>query len=77
MKAPPKNHEIPEISAAELARVDWILFGFLTRFGSMTAQMKAFFYSTRQLWNEQTLARKPGGFFVSTGTQGGNQETTL
>ncbi|KAM1866174.1 hypothetical protein ACFX13_009052 [Malus domestica] len=46
-------------------------------FGSMTVQMKAFFYSTRQLWNEQTLARKPGGFFVSTGTQGGNQETTL
>ncbi|KAM0970497.1 hypothetical protein ACFX13_018811 [Malus domestica] len=77
MKAPPKDHEIPEISAAELAGADGVLFGFPTRFGSMAAQMKAFFDSTGQLWKEQTLAGKPGGFFVSTGTQGGGQETTL
>ncbi|KAJ6413102.1 hypothetical protein OIU84_006001 [Salix udensis] len=29
-----------------------------------------------QLWKEQKLAGKPAGFFVSTGTQGGGQETT-
>ncbi|KAG2250030.1 hypothetical protein Bca52824_089658 [Brassica carinata] len=28
------------------------------------------------LWKEQTVAGKPAGFFVSTGTQGGGQETT-
>lgn len=77
MKAPPKDDEIPEISsAAELAAADGVLFGFPTRYGCMAAQMKAFFDSTGQLWKEQKLAGKPAGFFVSTGTQGGGQETT-
>lgn len=76
MKAPPKDEEIPVITAAELTEADGILFGFPTRFGSMAAQMKGFFDSTGQLWKEQKLAGKPAGFFVSTGTQGGGQETT-
>ncbi|XP_022741348.1 probable NAD(P)H dehydrogenase (quinone) FQR1-like 2 [Durio zibethinus] len=76
MKAPPKDPEVPEITAAELAEADAVLFGFPTRYGCMAAQMKAFFDSTGQLWKEQTLAGKPAGFFVSTGTQGGGQETT-
>ncbi|KAK8674047.1 hypothetical protein V6N13_112349 [Hibiscus sabdariffa] len=76
MKAPPKDPEVPIIKAAELAAADAVLFGFPTRFGCMAAQMKAFLDSTGQLWREQTLAGKPGGFFVSTGTQGGGQETT-
>ncbi|KAM7520229.1 hypothetical protein LguiB_019191 [Lonicera macranthoides] len=77
MRAPPKDDEIPEISsAAELVAADGFLFGFPTRYGCMAAQMKAFFDSTGQLWNNQSLAGKPAGFFVSTGTQGGGQETT-
>ncbi|KAK9013006.1 hypothetical protein V6N11_041030 [Hibiscus sabdariffa] len=76
MKAPPKDPEVPIIAAAELAAADAVLFGFPTRFGCMAAQMKAFLDTTGQLWREQTLAGKPGGFFVSTGTQGGGQETT-
>ncbi|POO02589.1 Flavoprotein [Trema orientale] len=76
MKAPPKDPEIPEITAAELEEADGVLFGFPTRYGCMAAQMKAFFDSTGQLWKEQKLAGKPAGFFVSTGTQGGGQETT-
>ncbi|WOK91585.1 putative NAD(P)H dehydrogenase (quinone) FQR1-like 2 [Canna indica] len=76
MKAPPKDPTIPEISASELLEADGILFGFPTRFGSMAAQMKTFFDSTGQLWREQKLSGKPAGFFVSTGTQGGGQETT-
>ncbi|KAG6663276.1 probable NAD(P)H dehydrogenase (quinone) FQR1-like 2 [Carya illinoinensis] len=76
MKAPPKDDGIPEITAAELAAADGLLFGFPTRYGCMAAQMKAFFDSTGQLWKEQKLAGKPAGFFVSTGTQGGGQETT-
>ncbi|XP_021718497.1 probable NAD(P)H dehydrogenase (quinone) FQR1-like 2 [Chenopodium quinoa] len=77
MKAPSKDDSIPEISeAAELAAADGFLFGFPTRYGCMAAQMKSFFDSTGQLWKDQALAGKPAGFFVSTGTQGGGQETT-
>ncbi|KAG7993965.1 hypothetical protein I3843_01G031100 [Carya illinoinensis] len=76
MKAPPKDDGIPEIPTAELAAADGFLFGFPTRYGCMAAQMKGFFDSTGQLWKEQKLAGKPAGFFVSTGTQGGGQETT-
>ena len=76
MKAPTKDEGIPEITAAELVDADGVLFGFPTRYGCMAAQMKAFFDSTGQLWKEQKLAGKPAGFFVSTGTQGGGQETT-
>ncbi|MQM17786.1 hypothetical protein Taro_050764 [Colocasia esculenta] len=77
MKAPPKDPDIPVIgTAAELAEADGVLFGFPTRFGCMAAQMKAFFDETGQLWTEQKLVGKPAGFFVSTGTQGGGQETT-
>ncbi|KAG6508732.1 hypothetical protein ZIOFF_034112 [Zingiber officinale] len=77
MRAPPKDPAIPLISAAELTEADGILFGFPTRYGCMAAQMKAFFDSTGQLWREQKLAGKPAGFFVSTGSQGGGQETTI
>ncbi|XP_073038504.1 probable NAD(P)H dehydrogenase (quinone) FQR1-like 2 [Primulina eburnea] len=77
MQAPPKDDSIPVIgSPDELATADGFLFGFPTRYGCMAAQMKAFFDSTGQLWREQKLAGKPAGFFVSTGTQGGGQETT-
>lgn len=77
MRAPQKDDSIPEIgSPADLVGADGFLFGFPTRYGCMAAQMKAFFDSTGQLWREQKLAGKPAGFFVSTGTQGGGQETT-
>ncbi|XP_010254934.1 PREDICTED: probable NAD(P)H dehydrogenase (quinone) FQR1-like 2 isoform X2 [Nelumbo nucifera] len=76
MKVTPKDVDVPVISAAELVMADGVLFGFPTRYGCMAAQMKAFFDSTEQLWKEQKLAGKPAGFFVSTGTQGGGQETT-
>ncbi|KAL3844855.1 hypothetical protein ACJIZ3_002258 [Penstemon smallii] len=77
MLAPPKDDSIPVIGSPEdLAGADGFLFGFPTRYGSMAAQMKAFFDSTGQLWREQKLAGKAAGFFVSTGTQGGGQETT-
>ncbi|XP_057966534.1 probable NAD(P)H dehydrogenase (quinone) FQR1-like 2 [Malania oleifera] len=76
MKVPEKDDPVPVISAEELVGADGILFGFPTRYGCMAAQMKAFFDSTGQLWREQKLAGVPAGFFVSTGTQGGGQETT-
>lgn len=42
----------------------------------MAGQMKALFDSTGNLWKAQKLAGKPAGFFVSSGSQGGGQETT-
>lgn len=76
MRVPNKDDEIPFISVEQLEEADGFLFGFPTRFGSMAAQMKAFFDSTGGLWKGQRLAGIPAGFFVSTGTQGGGQETT-
>ncbi|KAL7125354.1 hypothetical protein ABFS83_14G111800 [Erythranthe nasuta] len=71
-----KDDAIPIISVEKLVEADGFLFGFPTRYGSMAAQMKAFFDSTGGLWREQKLAGVPAGIFVSTGTQGGGQETT-
>ncbi|XP_016501838.1 putative NAD(P)H dehydrogenase (quinone) FQR1-like 2 isoform X2 [Nicotiana tabacum] len=77
MQVPPKDDTILELpSPLELVDADGFLFGFPTRYGCMAAQMKAFFDSTGLLWKEQKLAGKPAGFFVSTGSQGGGQETT-
>ncbi|GLT52247.1 hypothetical protein SLA2020_255950 [Shorea laevis] len=76
MRVPPKGDDVPVISVDQLVEADGLLFGFPTRFGSMAAQMKAFFDSTFPLWEQQKLAGVPAGFFVSTGTQGGGQETT-
>lgn len=77
MRVPQRAEDVPVMSAAaELAEADGVLFGFPTRYGTMAAQMKSFFDSTGQLWREQNLAGVPAGFFVSSGTQGGGQETT-
>lgn len=76
MSAPPKDDSIPSITAAQLTEADAFLFGMPTRYGMMAAQMKAFFDSTGGLWRTQSLAGKPAGIFVSTGTQNGGQETT-
>lgn len=78
MRVPQKEDgdDVAVVSADELETADGFLFGFPTRFGSMASQMKAFFDSTGGLWKEQKLAGVPAGFFVSTGTQGGGQETT-
>ncbi|KAL9261338.1 putative NAD(P)H dehydrogenase (quinone) FQR1-like 2 [Drosera capensis] len=82
MRAPHRERneddDIREIvRVEELEECDGVLFGFPTRFGAMAAQMKAFFDRMGgELWKEQRLAGKPAGFFVSTGTQGGGQETT-
>ncbi|KAH0688822.1 hypothetical protein KY289_016180 [Solanum tuberosum] len=77
IQAPLKDDSIPEISSpSDLVDADGFLFGFPTRFGCMAAQMKALFDSTGNLWKEQKLAGKPAGFFVSSGSQGGGQETT-
>ncbi|KAK4752112.1 hypothetical protein SAY87_020910 [Trapa incisa] len=77
MRVPSKeDDDVPLVNVEALAEADGLLFGFPTRFGSMAAQMMSFFDGTESVWAEQRLAGKPAGFFVSTGTQGGGQETT-
>ncbi|KAF0915147.1 hypothetical protein E2562_034065 [Oryza meyeriana var. granulata] len=78
MEVPEEDGEdvIPVVDPDGLPDADGFLFGFPARFGAMPAQMQAFFDSTAPLYRHQRLAGKPAGFFVSTGTQSGGQETT-
>jgi len=69
MGAPPKDADVPIITAAELENADGILFGIPTRFGMAASQMKAFMDSTGGLWQGGKLMGKPAGVFFSTGTQ--------
>ena len=76
MGAAPARQDHPVLAPRDLADADGVLLGFPTRFGMMAAQMKAFLDATGGLWQSQALAGKPAGVFLSTGTQGGGQETT-
>ncbi|TMW62504.1 hypothetical protein Poli38472_005122 [Pythium oligandrum] len=74
MHAPPKV-SYPIATPAVLKDADGIIFGFPTRFGSLPAQIRAFFDSTGGLWAAPGLESKPVGLFCSIGALGGGQET--
>lgn len=76
MGAPPKP-AYPIATLDTLTGYDAFLFGIPTRFGNYPAQWKAFWDSTSSLWVSGALYGKPAGIFVSTGTPGGGQETTV
>lgn len=76
MHAPAKP-DYPIATIETLVNYDAFLFGVPTRFGNYPAQWKAFWDSTGGLWAKGSLHGKPVGFFVSTGTPGGGQETTI
>jgi len=76
MYAPPKDSSIPVITAHDMTKYDAFLFGIPTRFGNYSAQWKTFIDSLGQLWQTGALHGKYFGLFVSTGTQGGGQEST-
>lgn len=77
MHAPAKNEEHEEITDVSiLAEADAIIFGIPTRFGSMAAQVKAFFDRMGGLWQSGGLVGKLASVFFSTGSQNGGQETT-
>jgi NAD(P)H dehydrogenase (quinone) len=75
MHAPPKS-DIPVIDAETLAKYDAFLFGIPTRYGNFPAQWKAFWDTTGGQWGSGAFWGKYAGLFVSTGTQGGGQEST-
>jgi NAD(P)H dehydrogenase (quinone) len=68
---------IPECTLDDLREADGVLFGSPTRYGNMTAQMKALIDSTAQLWLSGGMEGKPTGVFTSTASTHGGQETTL
>ena len=68
---------IPHASADELVNYDAIIVASPTRFGSVPAQVQAFFDQTGQLWYGGKLVGKIGSALVSTASQHGGQETTF
>ncbi|KAF2707513.1 benzoquinone reductase [Pleomassaria siparia CBS 279.74] len=75
--APPKPTDVEVLNdPATLEQYDAVLLGIPTRFGNFPAQWKTFWDSTGQQWANGAFAGKYAGVFVSTGTQGGGQEST-
>jgi NAD(P)H dehydrogenase (quinone) len=68
---------IPIAAIDDLENADAIIFGTPTRFGNMTAQMRAFLDSTGSLWLKGALIGKAGSVFTSSATQHGGQESTI
>jgi NAD(P)H dehydrogenase (quinone) len=68
-------YEAPTGADAEWA--DAIVFGTPTRFGSMTAELKAYIDSLGGLWFKGALVGKAGSAFASTSTPHGGNETTI
>ncbi len=60
-----------------LAGADALIFGTPTRYGNMTAQMRAVFDGTGGLWSRDALVGKVGSVFTSSATQHGGQESTI
>ena len=68
-------YEAPTEADAEWA--DAIVFGTPTRFGSMTAELKAYIDSLGGLWFQGKLNGKAGSAFASTSTLHGGNEMTI
>src|SRR3954468_17371817 len=67
----------PYATLDDLRRCDGLLLGSPTRFGNMAAPLKYFLDGTSSIWLDGTLSGKPAGFFSSSTTMHGGQESTL
>ncbi|KAK4861176.1 hypothetical protein LT330_004092 [Penicillium expansum] len=72
----PAKASYPVIEPADLLAFDAVLFGIPTRYGNFPAQWKTFWDKTGGIWATGGFWGKYAGLFVSTGTQGGGQEST-
>jgi NAD(P)H dehydrogenase (quinone) len=68
---------VPIADPKRLPEADAIILGSGTRYGSATAQMRAFIDATGSHWGSGALIGKVGSAFSSTASQHGGQETTL
>jgi NAD(P)H dehydrogenase (quinone) len=62
---------------SHLAEADCLFFGVPTRYGMMSAEMRAFLDRTGRLWTKGALVGKVASVFTSSGTQHGGQESTI
>ena len=76
MHAPPKP-DYPIADSHTLEKYDAFLFGVPTRYGNFPAQWKTFWDTTGGQWAQGAYWGKYAGVFVSTGTPGGGQESTV
>ena len=76
-KAKGMMKDIPIATNDDLEWADGIVFGTPTRYGNMASQMKQFIDQTGNLWQKNALVDKIAGFFTSTASIHGGQETTL
>lgn len=76
-EAKKKFAHVPVATLDDLSEPDAIIFGTPTRFGNMSASMRAFLDATGGLWMKGTLIGKVGSVFASTATQHGGQESTI
>ncbi|MDY9927201.1 NAD(P)H:quinone oxidoreductase type IV [Methanosarcina sp.] len=60
-----------------LAGADALIFGTPTRYGMMTAQMRAVLDGVGYLWSQDAFVGKVGSAFTSSNTQHGGQESTI
>lgn len=66
-----------ETAYDKMAKADAIIFGSPVYFGSMSAQLKAFFDKGRALRNEKAFIEKPCGFVTCGASMFGGQEATI
>ena len=76
-RADAMNARYPAPTADDAAWADAIIFGTPTRFGNVSAELKAYIDSLGGLWFQGKLNGKAGSVFCSTSTQHGGNETTL
>lgn len=78
MGAPAKPQDVPVLTdPSVLEPYDAFLIGIPTRYGNFPAQWKAFWDKTGKQWSTGGFYQKLAGIFVSTGTLGGGQESTV
>jgi NAD(P)H dehydrogenase (quinone) len=71
------NQAEPRASLDDLDWADAVVFGTPTRFGNLSAQLKAFIDSAGGLWFQGKLANKIYAGFTSAQNPHGGQESTL
>ena len=67
----------PYATLDDIKECSGLILGSPTRFGNMAAPLKYFLDSTSELWLKGSLVGKPAGFFTSTTSLHGGQESTL
>lgn len=69
--------DVAEADHEDLVWADVVLFGTPTRFGNVSAQLKAFIDTTGPLWFQGKLADKVYSAFTAANTAHGGQEATI